>query len=422
MKLTALLTTTALLVSLVPVVAQAQDANLFARDRNVAVTQRGRPELEALGIRVGTLMLYPKLQADIGHDSNVLASESGEVSDGFAKLTPSVDLESDWSRHALRGSAESTFTRYDELSNENSETWRLNTSGRIDVQRETQITGGGEIARLVEPRTSSNTPQAIADPIEYDARSFNAGVSHTFNRLRATGRLDVREFDYEDGRSIGGAVVDQDDRDQTTYEGLARIDYAISPATALFGRVLWNDRRFDDPGTALTPNRDSSGINAIVGANFELSNLVRGEVGVGYLQQDFDHPLYGEFSGLSANAQVEYFLSPLLTLGLSGNRSVADSGIIGTAGILNTTVQVTADYEFRRNIIVGARLGVAVEEFDAIDRENTRTFGGVRATYLMNRRFGVTATYDFETRESEGVNAINDFTANRVLLSLVAQY
>ena len=422
MKSKVLLATSGLFLLSSPTVTVAQQADLFARDRNVAVTQRGRPELEALGIRAGTMMVYPKLQGDLGYDSNVRADENGENSDTYARFTPSVDVESDWSRHSLRGSAEAGFTRYTDLTDENSETYRVGASGRVDVQRETQLTGGADYARQFEPRTASNTPQAIADPIEYDSRSGYVGVAHIFNRLRVTGRLDAVELDYDDGRSIGGAVVDQDDRDQTTYETLARLDFAISPATALFGRVSWNDRQFDDPGSLRTPNRDSSGFNAIVGANFELSNLIRGEAGIGYLKQEYDNPLYGELSGLSANARLEYFASPLLTLGLTGDRSVGDSGIVGTAGFLSTTLQVTADYELRRNIIVGARLGRAVEEFDTIDRENARIFGTLRATYLMNRRFGLTASYDFESRNSDGLNPINDFTANRVLVSLVAQY
>lgn len=405
-----------------PSVAVGQEAGLFARDRNVAVTQRGRPELEALGLRAGSVMIYPQLQFDLGHDNNVLASDTGRQADSFGRFTPRVDLESDWSRHALRASAEAALTRYRDLSNENTDTWRVSGFGRLDVQRDTQVTGGADAARLFEPRTASNTPQAIADPIEFDARTAFLGVSHTLNRVRLTGRADVRRYDYRDGRTVGGALVEQDDRDQTTYEGLARVDYAISPATAVFARAVWNDRRFDNAGSLVTPLRDSNGVNAIVGANFELSNLIRGEAGVGYLRQRFDNPLYGEFSGLSANGRLEYFATPLLTLGVTGDRSVGDSGIAGTAGFLNTVVQVTADYELRRNIIVGARLGRAVEEFDAIDRENTRTFGALRATYLMNRRFGVTATYDFETRDSDGFNAINGFTANRVLVSLVAQY
>lgn len=402
--------------------AAAQDVDLFARDRNVAVSQRPRPELQALGLRLGSFMAYPKLQGDIGYDSNVVAADVDERSDTLFRLSPSVDVESGWSRHSLSGFARAAITRYSEYSQESNETWAVGTAGRLDVQRWTAVQGGLEYARQVEPRTSSSAPQSIAEPIEFDSLLANLGATRTFNRLRASGRFDVRTYDYKDGISVAGSVIEQDDRDQTTFEGTGRLDYAVSPATALFGRVTVNSRQYDDTGSSLTPNRDSEGINAILGANFELTNLVRGEAGLGYLQQTFDDSRYGELSGLSANARLEYFATPLLTLGLTADRSVGDSGVIGSAGFLATTLQVTADYEFRRNVLVAARLGHANEEFDAVDRENGRWFGTVRATYLMNRRLGLTASYDFEKRNSEGLQAINDFTANRFLVSLVAQY
>lgn len=401
--------------------AAAQDVDNFARDRNIAVTQRGRPELEALGLRLGSLMAYPRVQLDLGHDSNILASEIDERSDTFFRVSPRVDVESDWTRHALSASARAALTRYAEFGEENNETWTVAADGRLDVRRFTQITGGAEYGRLVEARTSSNSPQSIAEPIDYDLAAVYVGGSHTVNRLRGTARFEVRDFDYQDGRTISGSLVEQDDRDQTTYEATGRVDYAISPATALYGRVIVNERSYDT-SSALTPLRDSSGFNAIVGANFELSTLVRGEVGVGYLEQDFEDPSFGAFSGLSANARLEYFATPLLTLGLTADRSVGDSGVVGSAAFLLTTVQVSADYELRRNILVNTRVGYSQEEFDSFDRTNDRWFGGARATYLMNRRIGLTASYDYESRDSSGLSPINDFDAHRFLLSVVAQY
>lgn len=404
-----------------PVGTAAQDVDNFARDRNIAVTQRGRPELEALGLRWGSLMAYPKVQLDLGHDSNIFASETGESSDTFIRVAPRVDVESDWSRHALSAYARTALTRHAEFDNENNETWTVAANGRLDVERFTEITGGLEYSRLVEPRTSSNAPQSIAEPIDYDLVAVYVGGSHTVNRLRGTARFEVREFDYQDGRTNSGGLVEQDDRDQVTYEATGRVDYAISPATALFGRVIVNERNYD-VASAFTPLRDSRGFNAIVGANFELSNLVRGEAGVGYLEQNFEDPSFGAFSGLSTNARLEYFATPLLTLGLTADRSVGDSGIVGSAAFLLTTVQGSADYELRRNILVNARVGYSEEYFDSIDRRNDRWFGGARVTYLMNRRIGLTASYDYESRDSSGLAAINNFSANRFLLSIVAQY
>jgi hypothetical protein len=404
-----------------PPMAQAQ-VDYFERDRNIAVKDRPHPEYEALGVRWGAFRAYPRLQADLGYDSNIFATDGNEVSDTLIRLAPAVEVESDWSRHSLTAFAKGQSTWSTSYGSENYQTWSLGAAGRLDVRRRTNLGGGLDYAREVEPRTSSNSPQSIAEPIRYNQANAYVTGSHSFNRLRFSGRGDVRSYDYHDGVTFAGVPVPQSDRDQTTYEITGRADYAVSPATAVFARLSFNDRSYDSPGTALTPKRDSSGMNAIVGVDFELTNLVRGEAGIGYLDQSFDAPLYGSTSGLSTRVRLEYFPTQLLTLGLNANRSVDDSGVPGSGGYLSSNVQVTADYELRRNIIVEARAGFAQEDFDAIDRQNDRWIGGIRATYLLNRRFGVTAAYDFENRRSSGLDRTNDFNTHRIALSLVAQY
>lgn len=402
--------------------AIAQDANLFTRDRNVAVDQRGRPELEALGVRAGSFMVYPKLQFDVGRDSNVVVSGIDELEDNLFRVSPRVDVESDWTRHYLGGNLRGAFTRYDAYEEENTDSYAIQGMGRLDVRRFTQINAGVEAARDIESRTSSGAPNSFESPASFLTQSAYVGVSHTVNRIRGNVQLDVRDYEFDDARTFSGIDIDQSERNLTNYQLSTRLDYALSPATALFGRVALDERRYESPGTVTTPSRDSSGVNALVGVNAEISNLLRGEVGVGYLKQEFDNPLYDELSGFSTNASLEYFVTPLLTLGLIGNRSVSDSGIVGTAGFLTTSIQATADYELRRNILIAARLGRTVDTFESIDRENERWIGSLRATYLVNRRVGLTGSYDYQKRESSGAAATNDFEIRRILLSIVLQY
>jgi len=283
--------------------AQAQATDVFARDRGVAVKDRPHPEYEALGLRRGVWLAYPKIQADVGYDSNVLASETNEISDTVFTIDPEVEIESDWARHSVTGYARGRITRYVDNDSENTETWGLGGAGRYDIQRGRNVRADLNYAREVEPRTASNTPASIAEPIEYDRFGGNLGSTWTFNRLRLVGTAGVQVFDYQDGVSVSGVVIPQDTRDQTTTTASLRADYAISPATAVFVQVEGNQRRFDT-GDALTPLRDSDGVNLLAGANFELGALVRGDIGVGYISQNFDNPLYGELSGFSARGKL----------------------------------------------------------------------------------------------------------------------
>lgn len=401
--------------------AHAQAADLFARDRAVGVKQRPHPEYEALGARAGAWLAYPKLQADVGYDSNVLASDTNPISDTIVTVAPGVDVESDWGRHSVTGYARGKIVRYLDNGSENNETWAVGAAGRYDIQQGANVRGDVSYAREVEPRTASNTPASIAEPIEYDRYGTNLASTWTFNRLRLVGTAGVQTYDYKDGISISGVVVPQDTRDQTTTSASLRADYAISPATAVFVQIEGNQRRFDK-GDVLTPLRDSEGVNLLAGANFELGALMRGDIGFGYISQAFDNPLYGKLDGFSARGRLEYFVTPLVTLGVSANRSVVDSGIVGSAGILTTRLETTADYEFRRNVIVEGRLGALVEEFDTLDRQNDTYYAGLRATYLFNRSVGLTGSYAFERRDSSGAAAINDYNAHRLVLSLVLQY
>ena len=399
----------------------AQTTDVFSRDRGVSVKERPHPEYEALGARAGVWLAYPKLQSDVGYDSNVLASDDNVISDTIITVEPEVEVESDWARHSVTAYARGRLTRYVDNDTENTDTWAVGAAGRYDIQRGRNVRADFNYSREVEPRTASNTPTSIAEPIEYDVYGGNVGSTWTFNRLRLVGTAGLQSFDYEDGISVTGVVVPQDTRDQTTTSASLRADYAISPATAVFVQLEGNQRRFDK-GDLLTPLRNSDGINFLVGTNFELGALIRGDLGVGFISQSFDNPLYGKLDGFSARGRLDYFVTPLVTLGASANRSVVDSGIIGSAGILTTRLEGTVDYEFRRNIIVEGRVGALVEEFDTLDRQNDTYYTGVRATYLLNRSVGVTGSYAYETRRSSGAAAINDYGAHRLILSLVLQY
>ncbi|RME99685.1 MAG: hypothetical protein D6773_12555, partial [Alphaproteobacteria bacterium] len=59
---------------------------------------------DALGIRVGSFLIYPELHIERLYTDNALLSTSNPRSDQASVLTPSVTLRSNWSRHLLEGS------------------------------------------------------------------------------------------------------------------------------------------------------------------------------------------------------------------------------------------------------------------------------------------------------------------------------
>jgi hypothetical protein len=392
----------------------------FARDRNISVRQRPRAEYEALGVHVGGFMLFPRLLGTAEYDSNIYALPTNKIDDVIYRIQPELALNSNWSRHALNLYARSTLNRYNDYSSEDSDEWQAGVNGRLDIQRDTTLSGGAEAARLTEPRTSTSTQADSVVPIQYDLDHFNAVFVKEFNRVRFTGRVDYNIYDYHDGRAANGASVEQDDRDRDEVVGSVRGDYAISPDTAVFVQAALNKHSYGHNLPGL--NRDSDGVEVLAGANFELSNLIRGDIGVGYYNQSYDDPAFKDIKGLGVRGQLEWFPTQLTTVSVTGSRQVLDSGLVGTAGYISTNVAGQIDHELLRNVILTGQISYGDDAYRGLDRTDKHFRVGVSGTYLLNRDIGLTLGYSYYDQKSSGLARGPDYTVNKFGATVTLQY
>lgn len=396
-------------------------ASLFARDRNIAVSQRPREGYEARGLRMGAFLAYPKLSVTAEHNDNIFATDVSEIDDLIWRVTPEIALSSDWSRHALGAYARTVLNRYQDFDSENTTDYGAGVNGRLDILRFTTLNGSFDWANLTEPRTSPDSPGTAAEPVQYDLASLRLIGEHTVNRLRFQGRYAFQRFDYDSPPRIGGGIVDQTFRDRNVSMLAGRVDYAVSPDTALFLEVIGNKRAYDRAATATEVSRDSDGVQFLAGANFELGAVTRGEVAVGYLKQNFDDPRLENIDGFGARAQVEWFPTQLTTVTFTGSRTVEDSATPGTGAYLSSNIGAQVDHELMRNVILTARAAYGEDEYDIINRRDERQSAGVSATYLLNRSIGVTASYAYDRRDTvKGVGT--DFKQNKIAATLTAQF
>lgn len=399
----------------------ADAASLFARDRNVSVSQRPKEGYEARGLRMGAFLAYPKVSVTAEANDNIFATDTNEIDDLIWRVTPEIAVASDWSRHAVGAYARAVLNRYNDYGSENTNDYGAGVNARIDLLRFTNIRTNFDWANLTEPRTSPDSPGTAAKPTQYDLATFGLIGEHTVNRLRFQGRYGFQRFDYQSPPRIGGGRVEQTYRDREINTVAGRIDYAVSPATALFFEVTGNKRDYDAPGTATQVNRDSDGVQFLGGANFELGALTRGEVAVGYLKQSFDDPRLEKVDGFGARAQVEWFPTQLTTVTFNGSRTVEDSATPGTGGYLSSNVGVSIDHELMRNVVLNARASYGEDEYDIINRRDERQSAGISATYLLNRSIGLTASYAYDRRDTvKGVGT--DFKQNKIAATLTAQF
>lgn len=400
----------------------AQDAqiDLFVRDRAVAVRDRPQPGYDPLGIRTGGFTLFPRLQSGVVHDDNIFAAEADRQPATTLRLTPEVIARSNWSRHALETRARAEIDRNLDFDSENTTDWSLGGAGRLDVARGVDVTLAADYAHDHEARTAAGADPTARRPIAFDLASASLATTRTRRRLRLSAKAAVLRYDYRDGLSAAGAVIEQDGRDRTVARLTGRADYALSPATALFVQIARDDR--DYRNVAGSPDRSSSGHEAIAGVDFELGALIRGEVAAGYIRQDFQNAAYGDLDGVGGRARLSWFPTHLTTLTATAARSVEDTGVIGSAGALRTDLSMRVDHELLRKLILTAETAWSEDDYTGLDRTDARFAAGFSAVYRLNRRYGLTAGLAYLDQSSSGAAGGPSYRSTRLSVGVVSQF
>ena len=387
--------------------ASAQD-NYFARDRVVGAGERVHPDFTPQPIRAGTWKVMPSVGVSAVNNSNIYATDQNEESGVVVGLNPTLNLQSDWNRHAVAVYADVQHNEYVDQSDESHTNYSFTGNGRLDVTRDVAFEGRAGAARFFENRGSTSSANGIIEPAE-DLRYF-AGATGRWSRdrIRVEADLDVFDNKFEDFKVAAGSPVNPDRsfRDNTELAYGVNLAYAISPDIAVFGAVKQTEREFDKRqlnGTSL----DTTDTTVLVGADFQYS-LFRGKASIGYFSNDPKDSAFDSKDGLGIDADVAWLPTQLTTLRLKASRGTVELGVANAPTGVVTDTELRVDHELKRNILLFARAGFRNESFDetafGVDFDNDYTTFGAGADYILNpnARVGIEATH--RERESDQVN------------------
>lgn len=400
--------------------SQGVAAASFARDRNVSVRERPRPEYDALGVHVGAWTVLPKLTLSEGYEDNIYAQETNTTSDNVSTATGEFQAISNWSRNAVRLFGRLQYENYADQSNNSNLTYALGGSGQLDVDRNTFLTAAASYQHQIESRTAAGTLQSVRSPIEYNQSGLDFTGVHTFNRLKVQGSFNYTHFDFENNRLFDGTFFPQDYRDQDVWREGLRTDYALSPSISAYFDIGLNQQTFNQRLVS-TYNRDSQGANFQIGVDFDLTRLARGNFQIGSLSQTYDDARIGDVSGFGLSGRIQYFPTQITTVTFSADRSVASSGLIESPSFVVSNFSVMVDHELRRNVILTGRLGILNGDYQGLDRQDTQFTASFGATYLLNRNVGLSLQFARVSQDSSGRVRGPIFDDNRVSLALTLQ-
>lgn len=413
-----------LATALVPAAAEAQ---FLERGRGVA--ERPRPEFDPIGVPLGGFLLFPSLAVTGEYNSNIFSTDSNEVDDFIFHIQPTLDLVSQWNRHAARMFFTGDFAFFTDNSSEDYQDYSTGISGRYDIagdatRQDTFVRGGFTFRRAHEERGSPD--DLFGDePTLYRVWSPTLGVFNRWNRVAVSVDGTVNRIDFDDIKRPRGLVgpvfgsLNNDDRDRYEYIVAAQTSYQIQPEYDAYVRFTYNNRDYDNRFDDFGFERSSDGFEIVGGVKLDLTGLLFADVFAGYRTQDYDDSRLKTIDGPTFGLGVTWNATQLTTARLNVLRTVEETTLTGSSGYFATSLQGTVDHELLRNLILSANAGYQQNDYEGISREDDIFRAGVSGRYLLNRNFYLSLGYRYEMRDSNVAG--QDYDRNTVLLRLQGQ-
>jgi hypothetical protein len=254
-------------------------------------------------------------------------------------------------------------------------------------------------------------------PTPYDLMSGDVTLRKEFNRLTTSVGMSVNAYDYGTTRAQDGSTINQDGRDGQIYAAHGRVDYAFSPKLGWFTGVEGNARNIR--GT-VDHTLDSQGYRALSGFTVALTNLISGEFGAGYVQQEFADPTIGTIAGPSYRAMLTWRPTRLIDVHFKAEQIVTETSDTSSTGVLANALQAGLDYELRRNVIVSFVGGYENDRFFGQSRKDNVITTNSRIKYMMNR-FSALSLYHRYTKRTSDIPTFS-FDKHQVGINVTAQF
>lgn len=380
-----------------------------------AIFSKERPDFDASGITAGGFKVKPTLDLEERYDDNIYSDNSNEIEDFITTISPAIELESNWNRHQLNAYANGEFVKYKDENSEDQDNYGVGADARFDILRETFITAGITYDELSEERGSPSAAANSVEPTEYSQTTGTIGFYRGLRKVSLSLDATATQLDYDDGSTSAGANIDNDDRDRDQYRTNARIGYEFLPDYEAFISGSLDKREYDDTSV----NRDSDGYEITVGTAVNISGKARGEVFVGYMEQDYDSNTLNDIDGAAFGASLLWNPTQITSLNFGVIRSIEETAIANSSGYIATNYSADLEHELLRNVLLGTNISFSNNDYEsttANPREDNILSAGAEVRYLINRNTSAKIDYEYQDRDSNAAN--QDYTKNIVMIGL----
>jgi hypothetical protein len=390
-----------------------------ALPQGAGVLDRARPEYDAIGLPVGTFLLFPTFVTSVSNDDNIFRTPGATVSDVFWTFSPRLDLRSQWSQDFLQFYGQADGYQYDSHDTESRTNWVGGGAAEVSLAPGTVVDAKASYFGTHESRGSPDISSAALSPTAYSLFHTDVSILNQPGPLGLSAGVSYDRHVYDPTALIGGGQVDNADRNSRIVETFGKVSYDLQPGNSVFARASYNTRDFDLQFDRNGFQHSSDGYRLDGGLQMLFSPLIKGTVYLGYLQQNFAAPLHS-VSGFDFGSQIDWYVTELMTFHLTTSRILTDTTIAGASNEDQRSIQGSVDYELLRNLILQASVGYENDNFKGAGRTDHLTTFGLGAEYFLDKRIGFYTRYDHSGRDSTVGGG--DFADNLVSAGITLQY
>jgi hypothetical protein len=396
-----------------PIVA----ADLAGEQRSIesAATLRRRLErdLEAwpvLGFKSGPILYFPSLVVEGVATDNVRNAHDRRIADIGLRLAPSLVIESDWVRHALRffGSVERIF--YADQRDFDPTAADAEASLRLDLRGGTAVMLEADYDLSEASGGADEVPQAAVGLRRDQAVGGSAAVIHDVGRIDLEARAAAFAFLYSDVALADGGTESNRDRNYIEPQLSVRTGYGLKPGLKPYVKLEYAPRFHQQAVDRNGERRDSQGGAVYLGAVIDDQPLWSGELALRYELRFYDDPDLGPASTVGLEGNLIWRPSATTTLALTATSGLSETANAGESATPDQGVTLGVTQLFKDDIALTTLAGV---DWSGGKGGGDLTWSAtLGVTFALGRSAALLAGYEFTIFDS--ADEASSYVENRL--------
>lgn len=245
-------------------------------------------------------------------------------------------------------------------------------------------------------------PKSAGTRPNIEVTRLRGAFNHRFNRLSVQLRGNIIDTNYGSNIFLG-QLQSNADRDYTLYEEAVRPKWEFSPYLFAFADVAVNQREYTTAAFTDGLIRSSTGERYRAGLSFgDVSQILRGNISLGYGQQTPDDHELPQIDGLLIDADLAWLITPLTVLQFTAASEVAETTTTGSGGVMERNYGLELRRSFTRYLVGSAGLGYTTRNYVGAGILNDQLTAAIGSEYYLNPWAVLFARYqhtDFQSNQ-----------------------